>query len=60
MGANKPVTAQRAGKAIGSVHHLCLAFEEDTTGHSYSDKHPFPSFRKDFENNIEVNIDAGC
>lgn len=50
MGANiKPVTIQRAGRAIGSVHRICLAFEEATTGHSHSDKHPFPSFGKDFE-----------
>ena len=42
MGANiKPATTLKAGKAICSVHCICLAFEEETTGHGYSDKRPF-------------------
>lgn len=50
MGANvKPVTIERAGKAIASVHRICLGFEEDTTGYRHSEKHPFPSFGKDYE-----------
>lgn len=36
MGANvKPATILKAGKAIGSVHRICLAFEEETTGHGH-------------------------
>ena len=55
MGANiKPATIERAGKAIATVHRICLAFEEDTTGHRRSDKHPFPSFGKDFETVCKV------
>ena len=49
MGANvKPATIVKAGKAISSVHHVCKVFEEQTTGHSPSDRHPFPAFGKDF------------
>lgn len=49
MGANvRPAAIVKAGKAIASVHRICQVFEEQTTAHSHSDRHPCPAFGKDF------------
>ena len=50
MGANvNPTSIQKAGKAIASVQHVCQQFELQTSSYRRSDRHPFPSFGKDFD-----------
>ena len=41
--------SQREGRESNSKCSPCLrSFEEQTTAHSHSDRHPFPAFGKDF------------
>ena len=55
MGANvKPTTIVKNGRALASIHHVCQVFEEETTGHSHSNRHRFPSFGKDFYRVLNV------
>lgn len=49
MGANvTPKAIVKAGKAIGSVHHVCQVFEEQTATSLRSDRHTVPPLGKDF------------
>ena len=55
MRANvSPSAIQKAGKAIGSVHHICQQFELQTCKSSHSDHHPYPGFGKDFETTLKA------
>lgn len=59
MGANKkPASIKRAGKSIGIVHNICERFEKQTASRGHSDRHPFPSFGKDFTTIVDqLNTD---
>lgn len=49
MGSNvTPSRIQRAGESLAPVHRVCEAFEKQTANQVHTDKHPYPSFGKDF------------
>ena len=49
MGANvTPKAIVKAGRAIGTVSHVCQVFEEPTAGTMHSDRHSIPPLRKTF------------
>ena len=48
MGANvRPSAIVKAGKALGPVHSICQAFEEQTSHYRQYNDHPVPGFGKD-------------
>lgn len=55
MGANiTPKAVTKAGKSIGTVQHVCQAFEKQTSSTKRSGHHPYPKFGKDFEMVLSV------
>ncbi len=44
-----PDKIQRAGKTLQPIQTVCEAFEKETTNEIQSDRHPYPSFEKDFK-----------
>ena len=58
MGANISASRiERAGRAIHQVHKVCEVFESQTARRLTSDKHPYPSFGKDFSTVFKCIID---
>ena len=49
VGANiKPKSVELAGMCINAVHHVCHAFESQTSTPKSTDHHPFRPLGKDF------------
>ena len=49
MGSNvTPFKIQKAGESLQTIQNVCEAFEKQTTKQVSGDKHPYPSFGKDF------------
>ena len=48
LGSNiTPVSITRAGKSLETVHHVCETFEQETSGKTITDYHPYREFGKD-------------
>ena len=55
LGSNvKPTSISRAGKSLKVVHHVCEMFEEETSGISTTEYHPYPDFEKDLEKVLQA------
>ena len=55
LGANINLkSVELAGKCISVVHHVCAAFEDQTSPFKPSDHHHLPAFGKDFETVLKV------
>ena len=47
LGSNvNPTSISRAGKSLEVVHHVCEIFEEETSGISTTEYHPYPDFER--------------
>ena len=55
LGSNvNPTSISRAGKSLEVVHHVCEIFEEETSGISTTEYHPYPDFEKDLEKVLQA------
>ena len=60
LGANvKPYSIVKAGKCEAAVHHVCEEFENETSSHHISIRHPVPDFGKDFVTIVNA-LDGEC
>ncbi len=50
MGSNvSPSKIQRAGETLQPIQNVCETFEKQTASQLHTDRHPYPSFKKDFK-----------
>lgn len=55
LGSNvNPTSISRAGKSLEVVHHVCEIFEEETSGITTTEYHPYPDFGKDLEKVLQA------
>ena len=55
MGSNiNPNSVIRAGKSIGPINQVYLAFEEQSSVYTGTDYHPTPAYTKDFSKVLQV------